>query len=69
MRSAVQVLVAIVVALLVVAGVYGIASMTLDRGESNIGSFANNIGNQISCVFANQENTDVCGQKGGRKGG
>jgi len=58
MRTSVQALIALVLVLMVVVGIYAAGSGVFGSAGSNIENEGNESGNRMECIFANPESSD-----------
>lgn len=65
MRTSIQALIALVIVLMVVIGVYGAVSGTFNSAGTNIEEGGNSSGNRLDCVFQNPSSSDsACDREG-----
>jgi len=58
MRTSIQALIALVLVLMVVVGIYAAGSGVFNTAGSNIENEGNESGNRLECIFANPESSD-----------
>lgn len=58
MRTSVQALLAVIMVLIVVTGIYAASSGVIDSAGGNIEDEGDNSGVKMECIFANQESSD-----------
>lgn len=58
MRTSVQALIALVLVLMVVVGIYAVGSSVFNNAGSTIDDSGQESGNRMDCIFANPESAD-----------
>lgn len=58
MRTSVQALIALVLVLMVVVGIYAVGSSVFNNAGSTIGDSGQESGNRMDCIFSNPESAD-----------